>query len=370
MSMNNKGLKVGIAGYGLVGRQRRVFIDNNQSMETVAVCDVRFKSDARMEGSDSVRDDYEDLEKIACDKPFIGKMKDGVLYTDNYRLLLEELSLDVLFVCVPTYVAAEITIAGLEKGLHVFCEKPPACTLEEMKRIVDVEKKYPDLKLKYGFNHRYHDSVIEAKDIIDSGRYGELMSLRGVYGKSRMIPLLGGWRSKKAYAGGGILLDQGIHMMDMIRYFSGEYEEVKSFITNDFWKHDVEDNAYIIMRNKEGQVAMMHSTATQWQHIFRLELVLKGALLELSGIVTNSKSYGEEKLKVVPRVEGSYKGSHRESVYLYMEDHSWGREVNEFANIIIENKPVLNGNSLDALKVMELIERVYAADEQWVKKNI
>ena len=368
--MNNNRLKVGIAGYGLVGRQRRVFIDGNPSMETVAVCDVRFKDDTRMENGDSVREDYENLERIARDKPFVGKMKDGVLYTDNYRLLLKECSLDVLFVCVPTYVAAEITIAGLKKGLHVFCEKPPACTLEEMKRIVDVEKKYPDLKLKYGFNHRYHDSVIEAKDIIDSGRYGELMSLRGVYGKSRMIPLLGGWRSKKAYAGGGILLDQGIHMMDMIRYFSGEYDEVKSFITNDFWKHDVEDNAYIIMRNKAGQVAMMHSTATQWQHIFRLELVLSGALLELSGMVTNSKSYGEEKLKIAPRIEKSCKGSQQVNVYSYLEDHSWEREVCEFANIIVENKPVLNGNSLDALKVMELVERIYAADEQWVKKNI
>jgi predicted dehydrogenase len=334
-------LRVGIAGYGVVGKRRRQFIDANPHFTTVAVSDVTFGTS--------------------------GKWPDGVDFCNSWEKILER-ELDVLFVCLPNDLAPIATIEGLERGMHVFCEKPPGRTIEDIRRVIRSEQAHPGLKLKYGFNHRYHDSVREAKDIIDSGRYGPVINLRGVYGKSTIIPFSGGWRSQRAIAGGGILLDQGIHMLDMIRLFCGDFDEIYSCVSNDYWHHDVEDNAYALMRNTKGVVAMLHSTATQWRHKFRLEITLRDALLELTGILSGSKSYGEEKLTVVERDDGRVNGSFREVTTLYLDDHSWKDEIDEFAQVIVEQRPVVSGTSLDALHVMEMVYRIYSADLSWRTK--
>lgn len=339
--MNPQKLRVGIAGYGVVGKRRRHYIDLNPNMVTVAVSDNTF-----------------DREGVA---------PDGVKFYPTYEGLFHE-RLDVLFVSLPNYLAAEATTAGLERDINVFCEKPPGKTVQDIRAVIAAEKRRPHLKLKYGFNHRYHDSVKEAKKVIESGKYGEIINLRGIYGKSSIIPFDKGWRSERRYAGGGILLDQGIHMLDMLYYFAGDFEEVKSFVSNSYWHHDVEDNAYAILRNQKGCVAMLHSTATQWQHKFRLEITLREALLELTGILSGSKSYGDERLKIIPKKDGSSVGSFLEITNSYLDDNSWQCEVDEFADIIMKDKLVMNGNSGEALKVMELVYRIYCADDGWREK--
>jgi predicted dehydrogenase len=330
-------LRVGIAGYGVVGRRRRAVVDGNPLLETVAISDATF-AEARVE--------------------------DGVAICTSYEQLFDH-RLDALIVCLPNHIAAGATIQGLEHDLHVFCEKPPGRTVDDIRRVRAVERTRPRLKLKYGFNHRYHDSVREAKRLIDSGELGPVINLRGVYGKSSIISYAGGWRSDRAIAGGGILLDQGIHMLDMVRYFCGDFDEIKSFISNGYWHHDVEDNAYALLRSRAGVVAMIHSTATQWRHKFRLEVSLRDAQIELSGILSGSKSYGEERLTIVPRKEGSAIGSFSETTTSYLDDTSWRDEIDEFAALIVENKPVVNGSSADAEGVMTLVYSIYAADEQW-----
>jgi len=102
-------------------------------------------------------------------------------------------------------------------------------------------------------------------------------------------------------AGGGILLDQGIHLLDIMRFFCGEFKEIKSLVNNNYWKYKVEDNAYVIMRSLKNAVAMVHSTATQWQHQFRIEITLEKALVNLSGILSGSKTYGNEKIELQPK---------------------------------------------------------------------
>ena len=155
-------LKVGIAGYGVVGKRRKACIDRHPHMKVVAVCDRTFEDE--------------------------GVFPDGVTYFRSYPRLLEE-SLDVLIVCLTNDVAAEATIAGLESGLHVFCEKPPGRDLEDIARVIRCERRCPGLKLMYGFNHRHHESVQEALQLIRSEQLGRIINMRGVYGKSKLIPL-------------------------------------------------------------------------------------------------------------------------------------------------------------------------------------
>jgi predicted dehydrogenase len=339
--MESNPLRVGIAGYGVVGQRRRQFIDLHPNLKTVAVCDQVFKSDSELE--------------------------DGLRCYQDYKSLLQE-PLDLLFVSVPNYLAPEVTIAGLELGMHVFCEKPPGLDVEDIERVYQVKQKHPELRLKYGFNHRYHYSVQDALKLVRSGELGELISLRGVYGKSNLVPFEGSWRSERKYAGGGILLDQGIHMVDLMRLLSGEFTEVKSFVSSDFWKSDVEDNAFALMRDQRGRVAMLHSSATQWQHRFSLEVSLSEGYLELRGILSGTKSYGQEQLTVVRR-NGSSTGSDSETVTNYLNDDSWKNEIDEFADAILNQEQIQSGTVEDALATMKLVYKIYAADSDWSQKH-
>ena len=333
-------LKVGIAGYGVVGKRRRGVIDQYKGLKTVAVCDRFFKGSGVLEG--------------------------GVKYHSNYKELLKE-DLDILFVCMTNDIAPEATMAGLEKGLHVFCEKPPGRDLTDIARVIACEKKHPGLKLKYGFNHRYHDSVREALRIIKTGELGEVINLRGVYGKSQIISFDSDWRTKRALAGGGILLDQGIHMVDLMGLFAGDFKDVYSFISNGFWHHDVEDNAYALMRTADGVVAMLQSSATQWRHRFQLEITLRRGMIVLSGILSGSKSYGAETI-LVAYADKDDAGDPREMSIRYNQDNSWRDEVRDFADAIMKDRPVSEGSSAEALKTMKLVYRIYCADPQWRSK--
>jgi predicted dehydrogenase len=330
-------LKVGIAGYGVVGKRRRQFIDQNPHLETAALCDQSF-SEADV-GS----------HEIPC--------------FEDYKRLLNE-PIDVLFVSLPNYLAAEVTMAGIERGLHVFCEKPPGRDVAEVERVIEAEHKHPGLLVKYGFNHRYHHSVRAALELIQSGELGEIVNLRGVYGKSKIISFASGWRAERRYAGGGILLDQGTHMVDLMQLFCGEFVEAKSYVSNRYWKHDVEDNVYALLRDRQDRIAMLHSSATQWQHRFTLEIALTEGYLELRGILSGSKSYGEERLTIGRREEADG-GTTREEVVTYVEDPSWRDEIDEFSDAIVNGGEVLHGTSQEALQTMKLVYRIYAADPDW-----
>lgn len=332
-----KKLHVGIAGYGVVGRRRRQFIDCHPALRTVAVCDAKYTAD--------------------------GVFDDGVKFFSDYRKLLEE-ELDVLFVCVPNRLAADVTVAGLERKLHVFCEKPPGRDLQDLARVIASERRNPTRKLKYGFNHHHHDSVRDAQRIVKGGELGRVLNLRGLYGKSKIISFESDWRTKRNEAGGGILLDQGIHMVDLMRMFAGEFSEVHSFVSNAFWGHDVEDNAYALMRTKSGVVALLHSSATQWRHRFNLEITLERGQLILSGILSGSKSYGSETLTVAYANEHDG-GDPREVTTRYNEDNSWRDEIAEFADAVVHDRPIVGGSSREALRTMALVYRIYGADREW-----
>jgi predicted dehydrogenase len=307
------------------------------------------------------------LQTVAvCDRTLDdeGTFDDGVRYFETYKRLLEE-DLDILFVCLSNDLNADATIAGLEKGLHVFCEKPPGRDVSDIARVVACEKEHPGLKLKYGFNHRYHDSVRDALEIMRSGELGGVINLRAVYGKSQLITFnQTSWRTQRDLAGGGVLLDQGIHMVDLLRLFAGEFEEVHSFVSNSVWNHDVEDNAYALMKTADGKVAMLHSSASQWRHRFGLEVTLSEGSLNLAGILSGSKSYGAETLTIA-RTTGDDQGGPKEEVRNYTQDPSWVDEVAEFADAVQNDTAITNGSSDDALRTMQLVYKIYCADPQW-----
>jgi predicted dehydrogenase len=332
-------LKVGIAGFGVVGKRRKECVERHPRMRVVAVCDRTFDGE--------------------------GMLTDGIRYYQDYRHLLTQ-DLDALIVCLTNDMAAEVTIAGLESGLHVFCEKPPGRNVEDILRVIAHERQHPELKLMYGFNHRYHESVQDALRILRSGEFGNVINLRGMYGKAKLItfnqPV---WRTNREIAGGGVLLDQGIHMLDLMRLFGGDFSEVHSFVSNSHWGYDVEDNAYALMRTADGVVGMLNSSATQWRHRFHLDINLERGSLILGGILSGTKSYGAETLTVVRADPDNDRGDPKEQLTRYNRDPSWDEEIKEFAGCILNDSPVQNGTSEDALRTMQLVFKIYHADPVW-----
>jgi predicted dehydrogenase len=269
--------------------------------------------------------------------------------------------LDIIYVCTPNFLNKNYTIRGLKAGKHVFCEKPPAFTADDVKEIIEVEKD-SGKKLMYGFNHRHHSSIKNIKKLVDSGEYGSILWMRGRYGKSVDKEFFKGWRAKKELAGGGIFLDQGIHMLDLFLHLAGDFDEVHSLVSDLYWGLDIEDNVFAMFRNNDtGVAASLHSTMSQWRHLFSLEVFLEKGYMVLNGLKTSSGSYGEEVLSIAKNRSTAPAATWEDEERItYHTDTSWLSELDHFLNCIEHDKEVAVGNSYDALKLMKIIDEVYS----------
>lgn len=330
-------LRAGIVGYGYMGEIRRRNVDDHPDLTLVGVVDPRIEDAAKYRVT---------------------------LFPTYQDLVAQEL--DILFVCTPNRLTPDVTVYALEHGCHVFAEKPPGRTVADIERIRAAEAAHPELKLIFGFNHRHHPGITEAKAIVDSGTLGRILYLRGAYGKSGGDGFEKGWRNDPEMGGGGILLDQGIHMLDLFRFFGGDFDEVSGMMSTTHWDIPVEDNAFLIMRNSEGMIASLHSSATSWKHTFRLEIGLEKGYLTISGLLSKTGSYGRETLLIGRRPirgESVALGNPREEMTYYDADPSWDVQVQHFVECIREDKPIADSTSLDALRVMEIVEGVYRMPE-------
>lgn len=322
--------KVGIIGYGHMGKIRHQAIDEVDRAKVVAISDPTITSD------------YKAIPNLTNDK------------------LIHDPSIDAVIICTPNYLNKPLTIKALNANKHVFCEKPPAFTGADIIEIREVEVS-SGKKLMYGFNHRHHDSIKRMKELIDNGSYGKVLWLRGRYGKSVTKDFFRQWRAKKELSGGGILLDQGIHMLDLFMHLVGDFDSVKSELSNLYWDLDVEDNAFVILKNsKSGISASLHSTMTQWRHLFSLEVFLEKGYMVLNGLITSTMSYGEEVLSIAKNRSKSPAATWKDEVKTqYLTDNSWRYEMDHFFNAIDNDLPITAGNTDDALRIMKIIDKCY-----------
>ena len=275
--------------------------------------------------------------------------------------MIKNPEIDAVFICTPNYLNKPLTIQSLQAGKHVFCEKPPAFTAEDVEEIRTVEKESGKV-LMYGFNHRYHNSIKRMKKQIDEKEFGKILWMRGRYGKSVDDTFKDNWRSKKEYAGGGILIDQGIHMVDLFLYLGGDFDRVHASVSNLYWNLNVEDNVFATLENTEtGLAASLHSTMTQWRHLFSLEVFLEKGYLVLNGLKTSSNTYGNEILTIAKNRSAAPAATWEdEEKITYHTDESWHSEAVEFFSAIKFNREVKIGNSTDALKLMKIIDKIYS----------
>lgn len=293
---------------------------------------------------------------VACADPDLGRAqalaaKSKSRASTDWRDALE--GTDLVIIATPHDKLAEITLAAVRAGKHVLVEKPAARSAAELEQVVDEVEARGSL-VHVGFNHRYHRSLRKARELVDSGALGELMFIRARYGHGGRVGYEREWRCDAAVSGGGELIDQGMHLIDLSRWFLGDFTLVQGTAQTYFWDTKVDDNAFLMLRTAKQQVAWLHASMTEWKNTFSMEIYGKTGKLALDGL---GGSYGLEKLtwyQMQPEM-----GPPPTTAWEYpMGDDSWAVEMAEFLEDIRLRRPPAAGLR-DALAALRVVKTIY-----------
>ena len=326
-----KKLRIGIVGAGLIGGKRADAIAKTKKGELVAIADPDF----------------------ARAKAF-GEKYGVTAYADWKELIARE-DIDAVIVAVPNAFVAPIVIAALKKGKHVFSEKPFGITSKESRAMWTAGIKARKV-IKVGFNHRFHAGIMKAYDIFKKNGIGKVMYIRSRYGHGGRVGMEKEWRFDKKISGGGELLDQGVHLVDLARWFGGEMKTVYGLAQTKFWKTKVDDNAFALMTNDRVTVSL-HASTTQWKNLFSFEIYGDMGSLEITG---KGGSYGPETVIYSKKNLGFAPTA---EVFTFPGgDESWEREWENFADAVWGNAKII-GSAEDGFRANQVIEAIYESSE-------
>lgn len=296
---------------------------------------------------------------VACVDPDRSRAGDlarnakGCAVFPDWRSVIRSDQIDVVIVATPHNLLAEISGAAVREGKHVLVEKPGARNVDELRGLISIAES-AGVCVRVGFNHRYHPAFQQARELVDSGKIGSLMFIRARYGHGGRKEYDREWRARPEISGGGELIDQGTHLIDLAHWFLGEFEEVDGFAHTYFWEMPVDDNAFLLLKTKEKKVAFLHASWTEWKNTFSFEIYGRGGKLQVDGL---GGSYGAERLtwyRMLPEM-----GPPETNVWEYpMEDDSWEVEMAEFLKDIRLSRASEPGLH-DAFATLKVVEQIY-----------
>jgi predicted dehydrogenase len=320
-------MRVGIIGCGLIGHKR-----------------ARALGESRL---------------IACADTNVGRAQQlaaqypGCQATQDWQTIVARDDIELVLVATTNDALAPITLAAIAHGKHVLVEKPAARNADELRPLVAAAQA-AGVIVKVGFNHRFHPAFQQARAIFDSGVLGPLMYMRGRYGHGGRLGYEREWRADPAIAGGGEMLDQGVHLIDLARWFAGDFAEVSGHVGTFFWNMPVEDNGFALLKTAQGQVAWLHASCSEWKNLFCFEIFGRDGKLQIDGL---GGSYGVERLsfyQMLPQMEPP-----ETTIWEYPgEDISWR---DEYAHVIgcIRDQRQPAGTLADALAALEIVGALY-----------
>jgi len=295
----------------------------------------------------AVDSDIKRAQEIAALK---GQSKVSVDFND----CLKDPRVDIVIISTTNDKLSEISIAAIKAGKHVLVEKPAARSFKEIEDVIKLAQENK-VMVKVGFNLRYHPALMKAREIVDSGVMGELMFVRGRYGHGGRVGYDKEWRANPEISGGGELIDQGVHMIDLCRWFLGDFVSVKGQTAAYFWDMPVEDNAFFSLTTQKNQIAWIHVSCTEWKNMFSLEVYGKTGKIQIDGL---GGSYGLEKLTYYQMLAET--GPPQTTVWEYPgEDRSWSLELEAFIGSI-SSGGTINGNINDAYEALKIVDRIYS----------
>jgi len=333
-------LGVAIIGAGNIGKVRANVIQRSRDSRVVVVADL----------------DHARAMTLAT--------QIGVCGTTDWQRVVRDPQVDAVVVCTPTKFHGDAATPALQAGKHVLCEKPLARSVSEADDIVKTAEAHRRV-LKTGFNYRYMDNVCKAKELIEDNAIGPLYFLRCRYGHGGRPGYEKEWCTDREISGGGVLLEQGIHILDLVRHLLGEPARVTASTSRFFWNFpDVEDNCFLEIQTTESQTAQIHVSWTQWINILSLEIFGRDGYLSLSG---RDGHYGPQRLLWGKRQANH--GRPAEEVFEFpLENASWENEWLEFTSAIKSGKQPM-GNTADSLRALQLVEAAYESSYRrtWVE---
>ena len=248
---------------------------------------------------------------------------------------------------------APIATAALEAGCHVLVEKPGGRNSSEASGIAAAASTAGRI-VRVGFNHRFHPAICKARELIAANDWGHLLHVRARYGQGGRVGYESEWRMKRELSGGGELLDQGVHLIDLTRFLAGEVSLVFAELRTDFWKTDVEDNAFLALRPQQGGFAWLHASWTEWKNTFSFEVALKDAKLEVNGL---GGSYGTERLTLYEM--SPEMGPPATTAWEFPQpDRSWHSELEDVV-AAIDGRPSTGATIDDAVATLQVVEEAY-----------
>ena len=294
---------------------------------------------------------------IDASKSKILAKKVGSSAVENIEDIFKNETIDAVIIATVNSASAKLCLEAIRNKKNILCEKPLGLNYEEAKKVFEAAKKARVL-LKVGFNHRFHSAIIKAHDLVKKGAIGQLMYIRAVYGHGGRKGYDLEWRMKKKFSGGGELLDQGVHLLDLFRWFLGEFKEGAAFCENMFWdKTKLEDNAFCTLRTRDGKVAQMQVSVTQWKNKFSIEIFGKKGYINIEG---KGGSYGQERLIIGKREKLGARPEEQE--FFYDKDNSWEEEWKNFRQAIKKKiEPI--GNGYDGMMANKLVKGLYASSK-------
>jgi predicted dehydrogenase len=271
----------------------------------------------------------------------------------DWRDAVNDKQVNVVIVSTPHNSLAEIMAGAIAAGCHVLVEKPAARFMAELDPLITMAKRQ-NVLVRVGFNHRCHRSFQKMRRIVDAGEIGELMFLRARYGHGGRLGYEQEWRAQPALSGGGELIDQGVHLIDLARWFLGDFLEVDGFAHTYYWDMPVDDNAFMLLKTEDQRTAFLHVSCTEWKNTFCFELYGHNGKLQVDGL---GGSYGVERLtwyKMLPEM-----GPPETLSWEYpMRDNSWQVEMNQFRQDIELGRQPQPG-LIDAVAVLQIVESLY-----------
>lgn len=275
------------------------------------------------------------------------------LAVTDWHEAVQHPDVDVVIIATSNDQLTPAALSAVEHNKHVLVEKPAARSAAELKPLCDCARK-KNKKVKVGFNLRYHPALRKAKMMIEAGDIGPLMFIRGRYGHGGRIGYDKEWRANPEISGGGELIDQGVHVIDLTRWFLGDITHIDSFAHTYFWNMPVDDNAFLALRTPQDQMAWLHVSCSEWKNMFCFEIYGKNGKLQIDGL---GGSYGVERLTYYKMHEKM--GPPDTTLWEYPgEDCSWKDEWNDFMHALENNTP-LNGDAEDAYHVLRIVATIY-----------
>lgn len=321
-------MKVGIIGAGLIGTKRARSLP--KGVRVGMVCDLNLDRAKELAGE--------------CNAGF----------TTDWMNVVTDSAIKAIFIATTNNMLTPIAKAAIENGKHVLIEKPGARSVAELDELIAAHKNNK-VVVMFGYNHRYHPSVIKIKEIIESKKYGRVMFIRARYGHGARLGYEKEWRFDPNISGGGELLDQGPHLIDLVNYLVGPMNVASGVTANLYWKAKLEDSAFFILKNDKNQIAQLSVTCVEWKNIFVFEVMLERAKLQISGL---GRSYGPEVLITYEMKPEMGPPIVIESDLSEVDDLSWSRENNVFFERIRANN-YDDTALLDARYCLLTIEKIY-----------